>query len=223
MRTIFLVMALALALAGCVSSTAVPAAMHPTATATERSVGVAVGGAYQTQEDTSVLTVPYAEGWIRHPVGPGQVGVNVASNIVHAGYRYDVMPLSGGVGLALEPMVGGSYFSVKEQTDPTSPADKESLFTLTAGLVPTVLIPVANGFAFASAKVGFQRVQNLEAQAGQDDTTNSYVLGLSLGISIDQYLSFELAIHRIDDAEDDMGGMDTPAGWLIVPTVGVRH
>jgi hypothetical protein len=57
---------------------------------------------------------------------------------------------------------------------------------------------------------------------GEDDTANSYVLGLSLGIGIDQYISFELAIHRIDDAEEQMGP-DTPAAWLIVPTVGVRH
>jgi hypothetical protein len=48
------------------------------------------------------------------------------------------------------------------------------------------------------------------------------VLGLSLGIGIDQYTSFELAIHRIDDAEEQMGA-DTLAGWLIVPTVGIRH
>src|SRR5262249_55713807 len=53
MRMIFLVVPLA----GCISSTAVPAAMHPTATATERSVGVAIGGAYQTQENATVLTV----------------------------------------------------------------------------------------------------------------------------------------------------------------------
>ena len=219
MRTIFFVVSLA----GCVSSTAVPAAMHPTAMATERSVGVAVGGAYQSQEGDTVLTVPYAEGWIRQPVGPGQLGINVASNIVHVGYRYDVTPLSDGFGLAIEPMVGGSYFrAVQESNDPLDPAEKQGLFTLTAGLVPTVLIPVRNSFAFASAKIGFQRVQNLEAQMGQDDTANSYVLGLSLGIGIDQYVSFELAIHRIDDAEEQMGP-DTPAAWLIVPTVGVRH
>jgi hypothetical protein len=170
MRTIFFVVPLA----GCISSTAVPAAMHPTAMATERSVGVAIGGAYQSQEDASVLTIPYAEGWIRHPVGPGQVGINVTSNIARLGYRYDVTPLSGGVGLAIEPMVGGSYLRiVDEPTDPLEPAEKQTLFTLTAGIVPTLLIPVGNSFAFASAKVGFQRVQNLEAEPDQDDTANS--------------------------------------------------
>ena len=221
MRTLLLVVSLA----GCVSNTAVPAAMHPTATVTERSVGVAVGGAYQSQEDASVLTIPYAEGWIRHPVGPGQLGINVAPNIVRAGYRYDVMPLSGGFGFAIEPMIGGSYFKlVDEATDPTDPDQEQGLFTLTAGLVPTVLFPVGNSFAFASAKIGFQRAWNLEADAGQDDTADSYVLGLSLGIGIDDHISFELAIHRLDDAEDQMGATPDPeAGWLFVPTIGVRH
>jgi hypothetical protein len=219
MRTIFFVVPLA----GCISSTAVPAAMHPTAMATERSVGVAVGGAYQTQEDASVLSIPYAEGWIRHPVGPGQLGINVASNIVRVGYRFDVTPLSGGLGLAIEPMIGGSYLRlVDEPTDPMGSDEAEALFTLTAGLVPTLLIPVGNSFAFASAKVGFQRAQNLGSEADSDDTANSYVLGLSLGIGIDQYISFELAIHRIDDAEEQTGA-DTPGGWLVVPTIGVRH
>jgi hypothetical protein len=219
MRTLLFVVPLA----GCISSTAVPAAMHPTATAAERSVGVAVGGAYQSQEQATVVTIPYAEGWIRHPVGPGQLSVNASSNVVRAGYRYDVTPLSEGFGLSIEPMVGGSYFrAVEKEDDPMNPNEKVEQLTLSAGLVPTLQMPVGKSFAFASAKFGFQRAWNLEADMGEDDAANSYVLGLSLGIGIDQYISFELAIHRIDDAEEQMGP-DSPPAWLFVPTIGVRH
>jgi len=221
MRTILL----AVLLSGCISSTAVPAAMHPTASASEQSVGVSVGGGYQKQEGTTVLTIPYGEGWIRHPVGAGQLGINVAPSIARFGYRFDAMPLSDGFGLAIEPMVGFSYFkAVDEASNPMNPPNKESVLVVTAGVVPTLLFPAGKSFAYVSPKLGFQHAKNLEASMGQDDSTNSYVLGASVGIGINANVSFELAIHRIDDLEDDpMGTTDTPAAWLIVPTVGVRR
>ena len=221
MRTLIL----ATLLSGCISSTAVPAAMHPTASASEQSVGVSVGGGYQKTEGASLLTIPYGEGWIRHPVGTGQIGINVAPSMVRFGYRFDAKPLADGVGLAIEPMVGFSYFrTVDEATDPADPDDKESALILTAGVVPTVLFPAGSSFAYVSPKLGFQHVRTLAGSMAQDDTTNSYVLGASVGIGISAYVSLELAIHRIDDLEDEPTGQpDQGAAWLIVPTVGVRH
>ena len=208
---------------GCYPPTAVPTAMHPTASATEPSVGVAVGGAYVTQEDTSLINVPHAEGWIRRPIGgAAQLGVHVAPNIVHGGVRYDVAPLSNGVGLAIEPMIGASYFRYHNKpADPMDQEEKESFLTLMIGVVPTLLFPAGQGFAFVSAKVGYQSARNLEAMSGQDDTQNSYVLGIAAGIDVGGGVSLELGVHHLDDAENEM--IDSPAAWLIVPTIGFRR
>src|SRR5712691_6366124 len=103
MRTLIL----APLLTGCITATAVPTAMHPTAADTETSVGVAVGGAYYTQsnstsqQSTKLLTIPYGEGVIHHPLSTGQLGVHLAPNVVYGSYRYDVMKLGDGIGLAI--------------------------------------------------------------------------------------------------------------------------
>ena len=211
------------AVAGCYPPTAVPTAMHPTASANDPSVGVALGGSYIKQEDSSLINVPHAEGWIRRPVTPGgQVGIHVAPNVVHGTFRYDVAPVANGVGFAVEPMIGGSYFRYHNQpADPMQAEEKESTLTMMIGIVPTLLFPTGSGFGYVSAKVGFQSSKNLDAQSGQDDTTNSYVVGVSAGIDVGNGVSLELAVHRLDDAEDEV--MDSPAVWLVVPTIGFRR
>jgi hypothetical protein len=219
MRTLLV----AVLLTGCYPPTAVPTAMHPTAMATEESVGVAVGASYVKQEDTSLVDIPHAEGWIRKPAGNGQFGLHVAPNVVHAGYRYDIIPIDDGLGVALEPMIGASYFRYHtEPQDPLDNEERESALTIMFGLVPTLLFPVGDNHAYVSLKGGFQQARDLEAMASQDATTNSYVLGISAGIGVAKNISVELGVHRLDDAEKEMGD-DSPAAWLIVPTLGVRH
>ena len=211
------------AVAGCYPPTAVPTAMHPTASANDPSVGVALGGSYIKQEDSSLINVPHAEGWIRRPVTPGgQVGIHVAPNVVHGTFRYDVAPVANGVGFAIEPMVGGAYFRFHNKpADPAQTEEKQSNLTLTIGIVPTLLFPTGSGFAYLSAKLGFQQAHDLEAMSGQDSTTNSYVVGVSAGIDVGNGLSLELDVDRLDDAEDEM--VDSPAAWLVVPTIGFRR
>ena len=216
MRALLLVV-----LTGCFIPTAVPTAMHPTASVSDKTAGVAVGGAYATSETSTLVMIPSAEGWLRHPAGPGQIGIHAGTNVAHVGYRYDVLKLSDGLGLALEPFLGGSYY--RSETKPTTQTDPkvvQSLATFSIGITPTLLIPVAQSFAYFVPKFGFQIVDNLAAMSGTDSTTNFFTLGLAAGIDIGGGLSFELGIHYIDDTE---GKDNVKPTWLIVPTIGVKH
>ena len=211
-----------LVLSGCIGASPVPTAMHPTPSTTDRSVGVAVGGAYQTSEGYNLLSIPHGEGWIRVPAGDGQVGVHVAPSVAHVSYRYDVLKLADGFGLAIEPSLGASYYRfVNEPVDPMDPVQKQQAFAFMVGIAPSLLFPVGPGFAYATPKFGYQGTKNLEAMGGMNDLGDTWALGLSLGIDVGNGLSFELAIHRIDEFEDEV--RDTPEAWLFVPTVGVKH
>lgn len=208
-------------LAGCSSYSAVPLAVHPTATANERSVGVAVGGTYGKQVGgTSVLAVPHGEGWIRVPVAPGQVGVHIAPDIVSAGYRYDIV--AGSMVIGIEPRIGGAYArTLQPSSGPMDPEEKDSSVTLTGGVIATFLFPAGAGFAYVTPKFGFEDAFNLDADPGERDSTKLYVLGLSLGVDLGGGTSIELAVHRVDDAEEEM--VDTKPIWLVVPTLGLRR
>jgi len=208
-------------LTGCFIPTAVPTAIHPTGEVTDKTAGVAIGGAYATSETSSLVMIPSGEGWLRHPAGPGQVGIHAGTNVAHVSYRYDVLKLADGIGLGIEPFLGGSYYrSETKPMDPMDPKILQSLATFSIGITPTLLIPVAQSFAYIVPKFGFQIVDNLAAAANTDSTTNFFTLGLSAGIDIGGGLSFELGIHYIDDTE---GNNNLKPTWLIVPTIGVKH
>jgi hypothetical protein len=210
-------------LSGCFTTSAVPVTMHPTATTAGQSVGVAVGGAYATQKSGNLLSVPYGEGAIRTPVGDGQLNVHVGPGVAHVGYRYDLAPLANGFGAGIEPIVGASYYRFTDKpSDPTDPSEKQSSIALLVGLAAPLLIPAGAGFAFIVPKIGYEYAkQHDSSSSSTNDTSKAYVLGASLGIDFGNGVSVELTIHRIDDAQTET--VDTPAGWLIVPTVGVHH
>src|SRR5262245_40328953 len=105
------ILPLALLATGCVVPSAVPAAFHPTASDTDRSVGLSVGGSYLEDNNSKFLNLPYGEGSINVPVSPGQLAVHVAPDVVYLGYRYDFVKLPSGVAIGAEPLVGGSYAS----------------------------------------------------------------------------------------------------------------
>ena len=176
----------------CTPYMAVPTAVHPTAAATEKSVGVAVGGAYGFNEGDnggSVLTVPHGEGWIRLPVGAGQIGVHVGPSVANLGFRFDAVPAAeGGVGVGIEPMVGGGYSRIHDD-DPQATDSNESILTMVAGISGIILIPAGAGHAYVVPKVAYENVQNLDA----DDSTSLYVLGLSLDTYVVHHSS---ATHR---------------------------
>jgi hypothetical protein len=208
--------------AGCATTMAVPTAVHPTAAATEKSVGVAVGGAYGFSEGdggASALMVPHSEGWIRLPVGAGQVGVHLGPNIINAGFRFDAVPMAegGGVGIAIEPMVGGGYLREHQESSSGGTDQDEEALVLVAGLSGIILIPAGAGHAYVVPKFAYENVQDLDAE----DSNSLYVLGLSLGVDLGGGASVELAVHRIDDLEDEVP--DSEPIWLFVPTFGLRH
>src|SRR5262249_17305225 len=152
----------------------------------------------------------------------GQVGVHVGPNVVHGGYRYDVMRLADGLGLSIEPMIGTSYYRViNTPNNPMDPVQKLSAVAFMVGIVPTLLLPMGNGFAYLTPKLGFQINKDLDAMPGQNSTLSTYVVGASLGIDIGDGISFELAVHYVDNA--DSRNPDPPGAWLFVPTLGVRH
>jgi hypothetical protein len=207
---------------GCVTATAVPAAFHPTASDTDRSVGLSIGGAYVKDSNTKILTIPYGEGSVRIPMSPGQLSLHVAPDVAYLGYRYDVSKLAdGGVGFGIEPLVGGSYYS-ETSTDDQGMETKQSAFALMLGIAPIISFKAGPGFAYFVPKLGYQYVKELDAPAGtMNDTSKLYVLGLSAGIDLGNGVSVELAVHRVDNADDRTP--DPEAAWVIVPSVGVRH
>jgi len=208
-----------LLLTSCITATAVPTAMHPTASASEQSVSAALGGAYATGENNSLIVIPHAEGWIRHPVGPGQISTHLGANVAHVGYRYDVLHLTDGFGLAIEPFLGGSYYRYESKpNNPMDPTQTQSLLSFSIGIAPTFLIAAGPNFVYAVPKFGFQLIDNLEAMPGTDNTSSLYMLGLALGIDIGGGLSIEIGGHRIQSTENNAS-----PEWLIVPTLGVRH
>jgi len=207
-------------LTGCITANGVPAAIHPTAYDTERSVGVAVGGAYAKEGNTKILTIPYAEGSIRIPMTTGQLALHVAPDVAYLGYRYDVSKLDNGVGFAIEPMVGGSYFNATDTASDGTETKTEAV-ELMIRIAPIIQFTAGSSFAYIVPKLGYQYAKNLNAMAGQNDTSKAYVVGASVGIDVGNGVSFELAVHRIDNADDRMP--DPSPAWLVVPTVGVRH
>jgi hypothetical protein len=209
-------------LTGCLTATAVPTAFHPTASDTERSVGVSIGGAYAKDGDTKLLTIPYGEGTIHVPLTPGQLSVHVAPDVAYVGYRYDLTKMAdGGVGFAIEPLVGGSYYNTTS-TDSQGMESKTEALALMVGVAPIISLPTASGFFYFVPKVGYQYVKNLNpASSTTNDSSKLYVVGGSVGVDVGNGVSVELAVHRVDSADSQAQG--TSAAWLVVPTIGYRH
>lgn len=194
-----------------------PAAFHPTATPTEKSVGIAIGGVYQKQSDLNQINFPYGEGWLRVPVAPGQLGVHISPSWAHLSYRYDVLPLGESIGFAIEPLIGLSYIRAEIPQGMTT--QEEEAFSFMGGIAPQVLIPVGSNFAYVIPKFAIQHVRDLNAGAMMDDSDTNYMLGISAGIYVGNGLSFELAVHGVENLDNGM----TPEAWLIAPTIGIRH
>jgi hypothetical protein len=132
-----------------------------------------------------------------------------------------VSKLDTGVGFAIEPMVGGAYYNATT-TDTQGMESKSSAIALMLGIAPMISFPAGKGFAYVVPKLGYQYLKDLDPAMGQtNDSQKEYVLGLSLGMDLGDGISVELAIHRIDNADDRMP--DPNAAWVVVPTVGVRH
>jgi hypothetical protein len=216
------ILPLALLATGCVVPSAVPAAFHPTASDTDRSVAVSVGGSYLKDNNTKFLNLPYGEASINLPVSPGQLSVHLAPDVLYLGYRYDFSKLESGVAFGVEPVVGGSYASTTS-TDSMGVESTETVSAVMVGIAPIISIPTGSGFAYFIPKLGYQylKVHDPSDTTQPDNTSKIWVLGLSVGAQISNGVSFELAIHRLDNT-DDMG-TNTSAAWLVVPTIGFRH
>ena len=207
---------------GCLTAGAVPTAFHPTASDADRSVGVSIGGAYAKQDNTKLLTIPYGEGSINIPMTPGQLAVHVAPDVAYVGYRYDVSKMAdGGVGFAIEPLVGGSYY---RSTDTSSGGTESTteVASFMVGVAPIISIPTGSGFFYVVPKLGYQYLKNLNPSAGStNDSSKLYLVGASVGVEISTGVSVELAVHRIDNADSQMP--DPSAAWVVAPTIGFRH
>jgi hypothetical protein len=203
----------ALLATGCVVPSAVPAAFHPTASDTDRSVGLSVGGSYIKDNNSKILNVPYGEGSINMPVSPGQLSIHLAPDVVYLGYRYDFSKLESGVAVGVEPLVGGSYFSTTS-TDSMGVETTQSVSSVMVGVAPIISIPTGSGFAYFVPKLGYQYLK-------LHDPSASSQLGLSVGAQVANGVSFELAIHRLDSTDNQSA--NTSAAWLVVPTIGYRH
>jgi hypothetical protein len=211
----------ALLATGCVVPSAVPAAFHPTASDTDRSVGLSVGGSYIKDNNSRILNVPYGEGSVNVPVSPGQLSIHLAPDVVYLGYRYDFSKLESGVAVGVEPIVGGSYFSTSS-TDSMGVETTQSVSSVMVGIAPIISVPTGAGFAYFVPKLGYQRLKVHDPADNQSDTTSKlWVLGLSVGAQVGNGVSFELAIHRLDSTDNQSA--DSSAAWLVVPTIGYRH
>jgi hypothetical protein len=209
---------------GCGPYFVMPTAIHPTSAATEKSVGVSAGGVYvnpEGQSDDTFIAVPIAEGWIRIPLGSGQLGVHLGPNAANLGYRFDVQPMAagGGVGFAVEPMLGASYFRGEESDDPDALFSFGSLLTIAAGVNGIILVPTGTGHAYFVPKLAYVLME-ASGEGGASSEEELYGLGLSAGIDLGSGASLELAVHRLDSAESDGA---TDAVWLVVPSFGIRH
>jgi len=205
---------------GCVTASGVPAAMHPTGYDTEKSVGVSLGGAYAKEDTTKVISLPYGEGAIHLPMTAGQLAIHVTPGVAFAGYRVDLSKRDTGVGFAIEPMIGGAYYNAT--TTSGGMESKSEAVALMLGIAPMISFTAGDGFVYLVPKLGYQYVKDLNPSMGQmTDSQKEYVVGLSLGVDLGGGISVELAIHRIDNADDRMP--DPNAAWVVVPTVGVRH
>lgn len=213
---LLLVLASTLIACACASPyVAVPLAVHPSAEPTGPSIGTSAGGVFGTGEDSNLISVPYSEAWLRLPAGAGQLGVHLGPGVGGAGYRFDLQPLSMGLGFAVEPFGAAGYYRVSGPDLDGTGDDSTYALILAGGLRLHVLVPTGGGFFYASPVIGITTLESDDEGEGNDVMTLGTAIGLNLGGR--PGTSLELTVHRLS-ATDDFG-TDV---WIIGPSVGFQ-
>jgi hypothetical protein len=222
MRNLALVL---LALAGCVPAMGVTTpVLHPTPTTASHSVGIGAGAIYGSVDEGSVLVAPYGEGWVRAPVGSGQLDFHLYPSTGSLGYRFDLSSMAGGgVGFALEPSGHAAYFKTSEDQEDGDDETVGAIF-LGAGLTAIVLVPVgSSSFLYLGPRVSITHAELTgDAGEGPDDSVNILGVGTAIGFDLGTApiaTSIELSIQRTSSLDDEDGSEPT---LIIVPSIGLR-
>ncbi|HEU5059234.1 MAG TPA: hypothetical protein VFU21_22030 [Kofleriaceae bacterium] len=220
MRTAFLRFALlagALAAGACASPyVAVPLAVHPSATTGGPSMGASLGGVYGHAEESDLIAVPYSEAWLRLGAGAGQFHLHMGPGVAQAGYRFDLQPMTAGVGLAVEPFGGGGYYRISEIViDGETGEDSQYTLVLAGGLRVHVLVPTGAGFFYVAPVIGITTLETNDELDSNDLMTLGTAVGLHLGGR--PGTSVELTVHRASVTDD----FDSEL-WMVGPSVGFQ-
>jgi hypothetical protein len=197
---------------------AVPLNVHPSAATTGPSVGASGGGVYGHAEDSNIVSLPYSEAWLRMQAGTGQFGVHLGPGVGSVGYRFDLQPMTDGMGFAIEPFGGGGYYRISEPDlgDGTGSTSAYTLI-LAGGLRVHLLFPTGDGFFYISPVLG---VTHLETDENDLDNVNDVItIGSAFGMNLGGRpgTSIELSIHRLSPSDD----FDTDL-WIVGPSVGFQ-
>lgn len=219
-------------LVGCSSVTTTPhPTLHPSLDDDANAAGISAGLVYgtiaetDTDVDSSVLSVPYGEGWARFATGPGQLELRMGPSIGFVSYRLNVLrqedEASGGVGLAFLPSFGIGAVSVSTTTT-SSMGTTSSTDTGFISLIPGLGGLLSIGGFYVAPRFGFTHlIQIGDTDPGDDTTQNLISLAVNIGYTLegDPFdVSLELAFMRVTSTEDESDG----AFYVIVPTVGIQ-
>jgi hypothetical protein len=221
-----------LALSACsVPLTGLPPALHPTGSAAQTSVGLAVGGVVamdetdEGQDDNTQLVIPWGEGWARWGRGTGQFELHVLPALASLGYRFDLSAMGPGVGFALIPAVQtGLTYTWESSGDPFGEDNSGGILLLGASVTGTILIPSGSGFIYLAPRAAISTLRPLgDLDEGDSDSVELFTFGAVIGVDLGGGhgigTSFELSVQRTSNLDSDEN--DEPI-WLLVPTFGLR-
>jgi hypothetical protein len=194
---------------------AVPLAVHPSATTAGPSIGTSLGGAVGTGEGSNLISVPYSEGWLRLGAGAGQLDVHMGPGVAGAGYRFDLQPMTAGLGFAVEPFGAGGYYRISEDVVEGGQDDSAYSVILAGGLRMHFLVPTAGGFFYISPVLGITHMETNDDVEIDDIIAIGTAVGINLGGR--PGTSLELTVHRLSPSEDF--GTDL---WIFGPSVGFQ-
>jgi hypothetical protein len=202
--------------------TGLPPTVHPTASASQTSVGMSLGVAYtldetdEGQDDNAQLVVPWGEGWARWGMGSGQLELHVLPGLGSVGYRIDLGP-----GFALVPSGHAAlYYAWNE--DGLGDESNGGLLLLGAGLTGIITVPTGQGFFYVAPRLAITNGRLLGDDLGDTDSSNLLTLAAAVGIDFGGPgigMSLELAIQRSSDLDSDSGFEPL---WIVAPTLGLR-
>lgn len=199
MRNLFLALA-AVAFFGCASSGLHPG-YHPTPTPSMDAGGTSLGLAYAkpSEGDSSSLSLPYGEGWIRFGGSSGQSTVRVTPGLGWFSYRIEVTGPDDSVGVGIEPGIGAGYWTTVVDSGTGSENTSGGVLAPNAA----VLLFLADRALYIAPRFGYSHL------VSEGDSTGIISLGGAIGyeFEVDPFLfSIEGSFLRLSSTEEGASG-----------------
>lgn len=206
--------------AGC-SNLGLHPGLHPTPRPSTDSGGTSVGLVYAsssgTGADTTSLSLPYGEGWIRLGGDSGQATLRVAPGLAFFSYRIEATDAAGPVGVGIEPGLGGGYWRADTEAAVGGGDTGGGAGVIAPNLA--VILFLADRSFYLAPRAGYHYYVS-DSDLG-DDTTGIVSLGGAIGYVIqgDPFLySVELSVLRLTSTEEDADG----SVILFSPSLGIQ-